>query len=531
MLNYKVTDVSVSTANTYAVIVTVTPPPCEILAFGPGAFIGGTNILWHLPVGTDLTSLMPTVTISPLATVSPANSATLSFTAPVTYTVTAEDGVTAKHYVVRAIADELIVNGGFETGDFTGWSAPGSVVQSATVHSGTYAALSGDDSGSGSTGWHNLNSDVINNLPANATLSVWVYRHGGGLMNLRVRSATGGDVINPWPMPRAAYNDTDWVNYIVALSPYAGTNLWLNVEVYDSDGHTYMLVDDVSLYPGPAITLSPSTLPNGMPTVAYSQTITASGGTAPYIFSASGTLPTGLTLKTNGVLSGIPALSGTNTFTVQAVDAYGYAGVSAYQLVIQTPTVTLSSATLPNGAPGVAYSQTINASGGVAPYTITLSSGTLPAGLTLTNGLLSGTPTTEATYNFTVQAQDANGFTGSNAYMVQILSSGCPTIVLSPTWLPDGIPTVAYSRTITASGGAAPYTNTVIAGTLPPGLALTQAGLLSGTPTTAGLYNFSVRAKDANGCAGTNAYALQIEAPQPGVGELLNGGFETGDFT
>ena len=70
------------------------------------------------------------------------------------------------------------------------------------------------------------------------------------------------------------------------------------------------------------IVISPSTLPNGTAGVAYSQTMTASGGTAPYAFSVtSGSLPAGLTLSTGGVLSGTPSTAGTSNFTMQATDS------------------------------------------------------------------------------------------------------------------------------------------------------------------------------------------------------------------
>jgi hypothetical protein len=69
--------------------------------------------------------------------------------------------------------------------------------------------------------------------------------------------------------------------------------------------------------------------------------------------------------------------------------------------------VTTSS--LPTGTVGTAYSQTLQASGGIAPYTWSVSSGTLPAGLSLatSTGVVSGTPTTAASANFTVEVKDS----------------------------------------------------------------------------------------------------------------------------
>jgi outer membrane autotransporter protein len=93
---------------------------------------------------------------------------------------------------------------------------------------------------------------------------------------------------------------------------------------------------------GPTITLAPPTLPSGSTNVPYSQTITASGGTAPYTFAVtSGTLPSGLALSTQGVLSGTPKSVGTSTFTVTATDSPGRSGSQSYALSISNVTGTL----------------------------------------------------------------------------------------------------------------------------------------------------------------------------------------------
>ncbi|MGI8782699.1 MAG: IPTL-CTERM sorting domain-containing protein [Acidobacteriota bacterium] len=86
----------------------------------------------------------------------------------------------------------------------------------------------------------------------------------------------------------------------------------------------------------------------------------------------------------------------------------------------------------------------------------------------------------------------------------------CSPITLSPGTLPAGTVGTAYSQPITASGGTAPYTFSVIAGSLPPGLTLAPGGLLSGTPTTAGSFTFTVRATDSAGCFGSQIYTIVI---------------------
>jgi hypothetical protein len=165
----------------------------------------------------------------------------------------------------------------------------------------------------------------------------------------------------------------------------------------------------------PTITLAPATLPIGRVGVAYSQQITASGGTGPYTFSVvSGTLPVGMTLSSGGLLSGTPSTVGFPPITIAATDGNGCPGVIPFVVAAATcPVITLSPATLPLGNLGVPYSQQITPSGGTGPYVFTVVSGTLPTGLTLSSGgLLSGTPTTLGSSPVTIQATDANGCPG-----------------------------------------------------------------------------------------------------------------------
>ncbi|MFZ2630099.1 MAG: IPTL-CTERM sorting domain-containing protein, partial [Desulfosalsimonadaceae bacterium] len=128
-----------------------------------------------------------------------------------------------------------------------------------------------------------------------------------------------------------------------------------------------------------------------------------------------------------------------------------------------------------------------------------------------TNGLISGTPTAPGSFTFTVTATDANGCTGVQAYTIVINAPVCPPITLLPTILPAGTVTSAYSQTITASGGVAPYSFTMTAGTHPAGLSpITAGGVIAGTPTTAGTFTFTVTATDDNGCTGLREYTLVI---------------------
>jgi hypothetical protein len=93
-------------------------------------------------------------------------------------------------------------------------------------------------------------------------------------------------------------------------------------------------------------------------------------------------------------------------------------------------------------------------------------------------------------------------------------SGGCPAITVTPPTLPNATQGVAYTQTIAASGGTG-FTFSVPTGTLPAGLTLTPAGVLAGTPTTAGTTTFTIRATAANGCFGQTSYTFTVAAAVP----------------
>ena len=109
----------------------------------------------------------------------------------------------------------------------------------------------------------------------------------------------------------------------------------VNATIASGTGTGTIQNDDI-----PTITVSPATLPDGTVGVAYNQTITASGGASPYMFSFTGNLPTGLTLSTSGILSGTPTMAGTYNFTVTATDSSNYTGSQAYTVMISVPDTT-----------------------------------------------------------------------------------------------------------------------------------------------------------------------------------------------
>jgi large repetitive protein len=265
----------------------------------------------------------------------------------------------------------------------------------------------------------------------------------------------------------------------------------------------------------PVITVTPATLPAPKVATAYSQQLTASGGVAPYAYTvSSGSLPAGLTLSSSGLLSGTPTAAGSFTVTVQAADAHQFTGTQSYTLVVSSATLSLTPATLPYPTAEAAYTTTLTAAGGTAPYTFTVSSGSLPAGLSLNaaTGVLSGTTNVAGSFTFSLRASDSSTgagapFSASNSYTVSV---GAPSITVTPGTLPAATVATAYSQQLTASGGVAPYAYTLSGGSLPAGLTLSGSGLLSGTPTAAGSFTLSVQAADAHQFTGTQNYTLTV---------------------
>jgi hypothetical protein len=241
-----------------------------------------------------------------------------------------------------------------------------------------------------------------------------------------------------------------------------------------------------------------TTLPNAAPGVAYSATLTASGSPAPTWSIVSGSLPTGLSLNsTTGVISGTPTGS-TATFTARATNSQGTDDQALTLTVTGTPQIITQA--LPAGTPNLAYTATLAATG-TAPIVWSVTAGVLPPGLALNpaSGVISGTPTAVDAWPFTVAA---TGPAGTDDQTFEILIGIAP--IISTTTLATMISGTPYSVQLQASG-AQPITWSVPIASLPAGIALSGAGLLSGTPSAVSTGSMTVTATNA---AGTDTQAL-----------------------
>jgi hypothetical protein len=319
---------------------------------------------------------------------------------------------------------ELFVEGTvvYDSATFTAIFTPLALLDSgvpyvATVNTGAHSSAGGA-----------LAADVLwNFIPVSPLVIPTLNLPNGaqGVAYSQTLVATGGKLPYTWSISAGALPAG------LSLSASTGIISGTPTATADNNSFTAMVTDanNSTATQGlsiivPSLVFVTSSLPDGYRTVTYNQTLTATGGRAPYTWSrTSGSLPSGLTLNTaTGIISGVPTQTGSRTFTIQVRDSANVTRSKQLTIVVYTlPSISTSS--LPNGTLNVAYNRSLAASNGKIPYTWSVVSGSLPPGLILNpaTGAITGTPTSRGTFPFTAKVVDANGKSATKALSISII--------------------------------------------------------------------------------------------------------------
>ncbi|MFM8716587.1 MAG: Ig domain-containing protein, partial [Spartobacteria bacterium] len=314
-------------------------------------------------------------------------------------------------------------------------------------------------------------------------------------------TATGGQPPYKWSttgeMPRGlSINATSGVFGGSPSIPAAST---ITVRVTDSTG--FPVTRSVPL----SITVDPVTIPADAPPAAmegvdFLWQIPAKGGIPPYKFElAEGSkLPPGLSLSEyapHGRIVGDPTATGIFTFKVIAKDTLAKQAEGELTITVTPYNLSLSEIPAVEGKYNEPLTITPQASGGVPPLYWTVQ-GQLPKGLSLDNasGVISGKPMVAGSFDFVLKATDAKR--KSVTQNVTLRTTADP-LTITTTTLPPARAGFPFNAEISTTGGILPVNLAIKSGALPPGLTLAK-GKLSGTPSAAGSFAFTILAEDSN---------------------------------
>jgi large repetitive protein len=282
--------------------------------------------------------------------------------------------------------------------------------------------------------------------------------------------------------------------------------VWVHDRLPSEGGYSWCIGDNHSerqfvFRVVPGVQIKENSVPGGTIGQAYSQQLsaqsvtnlnprTASPATATWSLK-SGTLPTGMTLSSSGLLSGTPTAEGQSTFVLRADVGGDVFATATYTINVRQPLAL--NATITKGEVSVPFSVKPTATGGAGTYTWSVK-GALPAGLALAaDGTIAGTPTLAGRHAFTLTVTD----TESRSKSVDITLVVAEKLAISTSKLTKAKVGKAYRARIIKIGGVAPIVWSV-RGKLPKGVKFApRLGLLLGTPTKAGTYRITVTITDS----------------------------------
>ncbi|MCB9855540.1 MAG: putative Ig domain-containing protein [Phycisphaerales bacterium] len=265
---------------------------------------------------------------------------------------------------------------------------------------------------------------------------------------------------------------------------------------------------------GPLLVILPTTLPDGIEGSSYSQALMTDAGGGEDWQIISGSLPLGLVLeRSSGFIAGVPAETGVFSFSVVASQG-GFtirSGERSFGLTI-LPKLTLG-ATIDAARQNEPYSEQLDVNGGTPPYSYQLVG--LPGGIIFndTDGTFSGTPTqpdSGRTIRATVSDSGVPPQVVTRDLFFEIKP---PAVMITTTTLPDGTTGIFYSQEVMAVAGFTPYSFAITAGVLPNGLSLPtnrRTGVISGIPTQAGSFTFTIEVTDDDSPASMDAREITL---------------------
>jgi hypothetical protein len=213
-----------------------------------------------------------------------------------------------------------------------------------------------------------------------------------------------------------------------------------------------------------------------------------------------------------GSINGTSGAAGSFTFAIAVSDSAGANATTNYSLTINAG-VSLQTISLADALIGSTYAQSLQATGGTPPYTWSVTNGALPDGITLdaNSGTLSGIPSAVGSFSFTLRATDSVYAFAEGQFQIMIAAG---LIITTAPALAPGSVALQYSQTLDAAGGKPPYIWSISSGGLPAGVALNSAtGDLSGTPSVADTFQFTVDVTDALLQKASKQFSLTIATP------------------
>lgn len=343
-----------------------------------------------------------------------------------------------------------------------------------------------------------------------------------------------GGTMNDTGTVTLAIGATDAATELVRLPGSMTAGTWYVGVIADSDEQIVEL-DEVNnatastavQVAGSSLKVTTSQLPDAIVDRPYSFRLVAQGeqGVASTwaIDPAQGALPAGLTLGTDGLLSGTPTAAGVFAFTAVVTNGTRQtAGRVVLRVLPTTVQVEITSVNLPPvvNSPTIKYETVIGAAGGVKPYRWRLVAGAFPQGVALAaDGTVSGNPRSgqvEGNFPVTVEVRDSLGSAARKDFVVKLVAPGA--IVFNNLNLPDGLVGVDYVTDVSVKNAdgsalAKPLQFSLIGGFLPEGLEVSTQGdlaFIQGKPLNAGTFPITLQVEDGKGRSSSSDFVLRI---------------------